>query len=194
MRNLNSLISRAQNGDTNAFNAIVVQFQDMALKYAFSFLRDFQLAQDVAQEAFIGAFQDLPNLRSPEAFVSWFRRIIFTRCDRLTRRKHYKTLPLEEELIPSPNQNPLDQLELNERDILLLKAIRSLPYEERSITILFYLNQRSHFEISQSLNIPTYTVNNRLRRARKRLKKKLILFHQANPYVKVVAKTNHTLG
>ena len=64
METLNALVCRAQLGDTHAYNAIVIRFQDMAFAYAYSFLKDFHLAQDAAQEAFIGAFHDLPTLRS----------------------------------------------------------------------------------------------------------------------------------
>ena len=45
-------------------------------------LGDFHLAEDAAQEAFVGAYQDLPKLREPAAFASWFRRLVAARCSR----------------------------------------------------------------------------------------------------------------
>lgn len=79
MTDWSNIVPRAQDGDRAAFEEIVRQSQDMALGYAFSFLRDFDLAQDVAQESFLQAYRDLCDLRSPEAFPGWFRRIVFKR-------------------------------------------------------------------------------------------------------------------
>ena len=56
---------------------LVRRFQDMAVAYGYSLLRDWQAAEDASQEAFLEAFRDLPKLRQPEAFPGWFRRIVF---------------------------------------------------------------------------------------------------------------------
>lgn len=55
----------AQSGDLDAFTAIVVRFQDMAVGYAYAVLKDFHLAQDAAQEAFLTAYTDLHMLHQP---------------------------------------------------------------------------------------------------------------------------------
>ena len=65
---LASLVVRAQTGDRTAYDGIVRRFQDMAVGYASSLLGDFHLAEDAAQEAFVGAWTELPRLREPEAF------------------------------------------------------------------------------------------------------------------------------
>src|ERR1700754_1106480 len=70
-----------------AFGELVARFQDMAFACAFSVLGDFYLAEDAAQEAFITAWQRLGQLRAPEAFAGWLRRIVLTQCSRLTRGK-----------------------------------------------------------------------------------------------------------
>ncbi|MBT3603972.1 MAG: sigma-70 family RNA polymerase sigma factor [Candidatus Latescibacteria bacterium] len=181
MRELNKLVTRAQNGDIDAFNVLVIRFQDMALRCAYSFLKDFQLSQDAAQEAFVRAFKSLHSLRSPDAFVAWFRCIVFSRCNRITRRNHLDPVALDDEVLQSPIQNPLDQLEVREREVLISRAIQALPAEECQITTLFYFGEYSHSEIADFLDIPTYTVNNRLRKARKSLKKWLILLHKDIP-------------
>ena len=77
MQALTDLIRRAQRGDLNAFDVIIQRFRDMAVAYAYSILGDFHLAEDAAQEAFVQAYQDLKQLRKPQAFPSWFRRIVF---------------------------------------------------------------------------------------------------------------------
>jgi len=174
METLNTLVRRAQVGDTRAYNAIVIRFQDMAFAYAYSFLKDFHLAQDAAQEAFIGAFHDLPTLRSPEAFASWFRRVVYKQCDRLTRGKSYDIISLDDVVLASPNKDPMAQLESQEMKTYVLNAIQVLPEEERQVVTLFYMSDYTHTEIAAFLDMPETTVNNRLRAARKRLKKGML--------------------
>jgi RNA polymerase sigma factor (sigma-70 family) len=87
MSDLEQLISSAQSGDAEAYGQLVRQFQDRAVAYAYSVLRDFHWGQDAAQEAFVEAFRCLPLLQEPLAFPGWLRRIVFKHCDRLTRSK-----------------------------------------------------------------------------------------------------------
>jgi RNA polymerase sigma factor (sigma-70 family) len=82
-----SLVRAAQTGDDLAFTELVRAYQDIAVAYATSILRDYQLAEDAAQEAFVEAYRELASLREPAAFAAWFRTIIFKHCDRMTRRK-----------------------------------------------------------------------------------------------------------
>src|SRR5438876_11256091 len=79
-----------------AFCELVRIFQDMAYACAYAVLGDFYLAEDAAQEAFISAWQKLSQLRQPEAFPGWFRRIVLTECNRLIRGKRPRTLSLDE--------------------------------------------------------------------------------------------------
>ena len=93
---LETCVVRAQAGDLDAYGTIVRRLQDMAVGYAYSILGDFHLAEDATQEAFVEAYLDLPKLRKPSVFPSWFRKTVFKHCDRLTRRKRVATVPLEE--------------------------------------------------------------------------------------------------
>src|SRR6185369_14316622 len=54
-----------------------------------SIVRDYHLAEDAAQEAFVEAYRSLPELREPAAFGAWFRAVIYKYCDRMTRRKRH---------------------------------------------------------------------------------------------------------
>ena len=73
---LDVIVTRAREGETEAFGILVRRFQDMAVGYGYSILHDFQLAEDAAQEAFFEAYT-LSKLREPAAFAGWFRRIVF---------------------------------------------------------------------------------------------------------------------
>src|SRR5204863_2234159 len=82
-----ALVRAAQAGDERAFAALVGAFQDVAVAYATSLIRDYHSAEDATQEAFVDAYRALPSLREPAAFPSWFRRVVYKHCDRITRRK-----------------------------------------------------------------------------------------------------------
>jgi RNA polymerase sigma factor (sigma-70 family) len=162
-----------------SFREIVNRFQDMAYACAYAVLRDFWLAEDVAQEAFITAWQKLDQLRQPEAFPGWFRRIVLNECHRLTRGKKLQFVPLESALATASigdlaiKSNPQAQAELFELQCNVREAITALPEHERLITTLFYLNEYSQNEISAFLELPVSTVVKRLYSARQRLKQRM---------------------
>jgi RNA polymerase sigma factor (sigma-70 family) len=154
-----------------AFEQLVRRFQDMAYSCAYAVLGDFSLAEDAAQEAFITAWRKLDQLRQPEAFPGWFKRIVLTECSRLTRGKRLNVVPLET-VLNGPRAAAQDQqgaLEKHELMRQLFAAVKTLPRHERIALTLFYLNGHSHREISEFLEVPTTTVAKRLYSARTRL-------------------------
>ncbi|MFQ6043858.1 MAG: RNA polymerase sigma factor, partial [Candidatus Poribacteria bacterium] len=175
MENLKSLIKRAQDGDLEAFSGIVIRFQDMAVGYAYSILGDFQLAEDAAQEAFIEVYHCLLRISNPDTFSGLFRKIIFKHCNRLTRGKRIKTVPLEAAIeAPSREKGPSDVVLEQELKDSVFQAIQALPESQRTVTMLFYINGYSQNEISDFLEIPVTTVKKRLQYSRKRLKERMI--------------------
>ena len=174
MKELRQLVEQAQSGDLAAFGAMVRRFQDMAYGYAYSLLRDFHLAEDAAQEAFVQAYRDLPALRKPAAFPGWFRKIVFKHCDRLTRGKRPPTVPLEAALGQlSTERDPASDAVEREMKDRVLAEIEALPEDERLVTTLFYIDGYSHKDIAEFLEAPATTINNRLHASRKRLKKRM---------------------
>ncbi len=175
MEELAQLVSRAQAGELDAYGEIVRRFQDMAYGYAYSILGDFHLAEDAAQEAFVEAYRTLTGLREPAAFPGWFRRIVFKRCDRITRRKRAPTVPMTAAAgAASAERDPAQAAEEREMKDKVLEAIRALPEHERAATTLFYINGYSHNDIAEFLEVPVGTVKTRLHSSRKRLKEKMV--------------------
>ena len=86
MEELSRLVVRSQSGDVDAYGQIVGRFQDMAYGYAYSLLGDFHLAEDAAQEAFLEAYRKMDALKRAEAFPGWFRRTVWSQCQRELRR------------------------------------------------------------------------------------------------------------
>jgi len=156
-----------------AFGELVIRFQDMAFACAFAVLGDVYLAQDTAQEAFVVAWQKLSQLREPAAFAGWFKRIILTQCNRLTRCKRLQLVPLEHDV----NASSIDpQVAVERNDLLtkVLQAISALPEKERLVTTLFYINGYTQADIGDFLEVPVSTVNKRLYSARQRLKSNVV--------------------
>ena len=175
MDDLRSLILNARSGDLDAYATIVRRFQGMAYGYAYSILGDFHLAEDAAQEAFFEAYRKLPDLRTPDAFAGWFRRIVFKYCDRLIRGKRISTVPLETAgEIVSDVPRPDEIVEKREMRDQVMEMIRSLPENERMVTTLFYIDGYSQKEVAEFLEVPVTTVKSRLHTSRIRLRERML--------------------
>jgi RNA polymerase sigma factor (sigma-70 family) len=175
MTSLESLVEKAREGDDDAYEIIVRRFQDMAVGYGYSILRDFQLAEDAAQEAFLEAYRNLDSLRERAAFPGWFRRIVFKQCDRITRNRSFAIIPLdaaEDRASREPTQaDAIEQREMNDK---ILTAVDALPDHERAATMLYYISGYSQNEVAEFLDEPVTTIKKRLYSARKRLREMLI--------------------
>lgn len=181
MEEIESLVRKAAATDRPrperlaAFGTLVERFRDMAFGYAYAVLGDFHHAEDAAQEAFLAAFRELANLRRPEAFAGWLRRIVHTACSRMTRRKRVATSSLSSAAdAAARGAGPARAAENNEMRDEVLAAVRALPPAQREVTALFYINGYSQREIAAFLELPATTVNNRLAASRKRLKQRML--------------------
>jgi RNA polymerase sigma factor (sigma-70 family) len=187
MEELESLVESATAPEASltqrrdAFGKLVVRFQDMAYGYAYAILGDAHLAQDAAQEAFIAAYQNLDQLREPKAFPGWLRRIVFTRCNRLTRSRRAQEQSLE--TVPhlsSGQPTPLMVLEDKETREQIQAAIQALPESQRMATVLYYIDGYSQNEVAEFLEVSVDAVKKRLQRARERLQERMVEMVQEN--------------
>ena len=175
METIQALVTAAQGGDLEAFGEIVRRFQAMAYAGAYAVVGDTQLAEDVAQEAFMEAYSNLSKLREPAAFPGWFRRIIFKQGDRVRRGKRVVTISLEAAFdVPLTELNPAIVVEKREMSEAVRHAVDILPEHERIVTILFYSTGYALKEIAAFLEVPVTTVKKRLYAARQHLKEELL--------------------
>jgi RNA polymerase sigma factor (sigma-70 family) len=183
---LSELIAKATAARTaraeqhHAFGEIVRRFQDMAFACAYAVLGDFHLAEDAAQDAFIVAWRNLDQLRKPEAFPGWFKRIVLTQCNRMTRGKQLPLVSLDA-ILDAPATWKLGELadpytayEQKERQIRVYAAIQALPEAERVATALFYISDYSQNDIAAFLEVPVTTVKKRLYSARRKLRERMV--------------------
>ena len=147
----------------------------MAVGYAYSKLRDMGVAEEVAQESFLRAFLDLHTLREPQAFPAWFRKIVLVRCNKVTRRRHLRTVGLEAATaVASSDPSPEEVAETNHLRGAISEAIGALPEREATAVTLHYISEYSYVAVANFLEIPVSTVKSRLHSARRRLRRPLL--------------------
>lgn len=178
MEEFSELIQDAQAGSTQAFSRLVSRFQNMAYGYAYAVLGDFDLAQDAAQEAFIEAYRDLPNLREPLAFPNWLKRIVYKHCDRIIRRSWHETGLDAAQALASPHPGPPEMTEQLETAHRVQGEIRTLSPDQRAVISLFYISGYRLQEIADFLEISVQAVKSRLHTARKRMRERMITMVQ----------------
>ncbi|MCC6802628.1 MAG: sigma-70 family RNA polymerase sigma factor [Anaerolineae bacterium] len=172
MQGYEELVRKAQAAEgrarEEAFGELIAPFQSVARGWAYNRLGDAHLAQDVAQEAFLTAYQKLDQLRDPAAFPAWLKRIVLTYCHRATRRRSPHLLPLED--TAAPQADPAASAEDRELKEKVNRAVRALPDHERVVTEMFYITGYSQQEIAERLALPLTTVKKRLQYAREHLR------------------------
>ena len=170
-----ALVEKARAGDVGAFTSLVGRFQHLAFGYALTLVRDFALAEDVVQEAFVAAWASLKGLDTPAAFPGWLRGIVGHCAHRVLRRKLLAMAPLDEAAaVPAGGLDPSATAERGERAGAMLAAVEALPTALREVTLLHYVHERSHAQIATFLGLPATTVNNRLHAARAQLKRRML--------------------
>lgn len=169
------VVKLAQQGDLEAYGTLVKRFQDMAYGYAYARLDDVQLAEDVAQEAFVEGFQQIAQLRHAEAWPSWLQRLVFKHCDRVWRRKSLAIVTLDAAgEVESDAMSPEEQVMDRESKTQVMTAIQSLPEDEQTVLTLFYMGEYSQQDVAVFLDMSVDTIKNRLRLGRQKLKKRIL--------------------
>jgi RNA polymerase sigma-70 factor (ECF subfamily) len=173
-----TLIQRAQKGDVAAFNRLVVQYQELVFNVAYRIMGDPAVAEDVAQETFIAAYQSLRSFRGG-SFKSWLMRVATNRCyDELRRRKRRPQTSLDEIMdenesfafLRSPNDSPETHRQRVELALAIEQCLKSLPDDQRIVTVLGDVEGYDYNEIATITKTSLGTVKSRLSRARAKLR------------------------
>ena len=181
-------ISRARQGDHDAFRVLVERYQQRAFRLALRVLRDEEAAHDAVQEAFLKVYASLARFEGRSSFYTWLYRVVLNLCLDLKRRdRSARHVEWNEEIAggagaeadtdettdgapPSPH-TALERAELREH---MTAAIEELPDAARRTLLLREVDGLSYDEISRALDIPKGTVMSRLYYARRRVQKALI--------------------
>lgn len=183
----------AKDGDLNAFNRLVLEYQEMAFNLAYRLLGDPDSAADASQNAFISAYRHLESYRGG-SFKSWVMRIVTNTCyDELRRQKRRPTTPLEpydsdqDEEIENPfwleddNPKPEEILESNELDHAIQNCLQQMKPDFRTVVIMVDIQGMDYQEVSDSTGTSLGTIKSRLARARGKLRDCLQAFRELLP-------------
>ena len=175
------LIRRAQRGDADAFEQLLLEHQKNVYNLCYRMAGNPDDAMDLSQETFLRAWRCLDQYQFASAFSTWLYRLCSNICiDFLRRRRRQQAVPLtfedadgEEQTYAVPDAQPLpeEQVELKlTRETLAAAMARLLP-EHRAVLQLRVVNEMSYEQIADVLDIQIGTVKSRLSRARNQLKK-----------------------
>jgi len=178
------LIDMASKDNLEAFNQLVLLYQNLAYNHAYSLVGDPALAEDAAQDSFIKAFQNMHTFRGG-SFRAWLLRVLTNTCyDMLRRSQRHPTQPLIPEdddgdeiespsWLADPTASVQETVEMNDEMNRLFCMLNELPDVYRSAITLIDLNELDYSEAAKALRIPIGTVKSRLARARLQLKNML---------------------
>ena len=189
-----ALIQDALDGNLDAFNGLVLHYQDIAYNVAYRVMGEHGAASDACQEAFISAYQKLHQYRGG-SFKSWLLRIVTNACyDELRRRQRRPVTALtpetdDGEMLEDPywieddQASPEEQSEQAALEKAIQHCISELEEKFRTILVLVDVEGMDYDAASDIVNTPLGTVKSRLARARSRVQDCLQGFWELLPEI-----------
>jgi RNA polymerase sigma-70 factor, ECF subfamily len=159
-------VRRVLAGDTAAFSGIVERWQSRLINLAWRFCRDRSVAEDMAQDAFVKAFNALGTFRGEARFSTWLIALSLNCYRSALRSRGPVTVNLELWRPADLEPSALTVIENRERDELVRQLVATLPPRYRDPMVLFYFQEMSVAETARVLGIPEGTLKARLSRAR----------------------------
>ena len=186
------MIENARRGDLDAFNQLILAYQDFLFSIAVRILDNKDMAEDALQETMIRAFRKLSTFHG-ESLGPWLARIIVNICYDALRRPHRQwTIPLErrnaadEEMEPGlwmadPSPSIEEACESHELEHAIESCLQSLKPKIRTVLVLIDVEGYSYEEAAGLMGIPLNTVKSRLARARLKMTQELQRFNDQLP-------------
>jgi len=183
---ISGLVHRAKQGDDEAFGILVEEYQDNIYGYVFRMLHDPEEAEDVAQEVFIRAYQNLAGFREAASFSTWLYRIatnLAIDAARARKSRWADTFSLDEPVetdegemgrqLPADTRGTVSQVESSHLQQIVAEVIAQLSAKLRTVITLYDIEGLSYEETAEVLGCPVGTVKSRLFNARNQLRDKL---------------------
>lgn len=179
-----TLIRAARRGDLEAFNLLILRYQNLLFGIALRLLNDEDAAADAVQEALISAFRRFHTFRG-DSLKSWLARVVVNACyDELRRKRRQHSVPLDQfnaegdEIETSfwlvdPQADPEVQFESAELEHAIQKNLDKLAPVYRLMLVLVDIEGMSYEEAAMAAGVPVGTVKSRLARARVHMQKSL---------------------
>ena len=166
------LVVRVQRGDKHAFDELARRYARRAFAVAYRILRHTQDAEDLVQDAFVGALDGIGSFDPSRPFAPWFFKIVVNRAlnavsARSTRERHVSVIQVWTPEAVEIDSDPAERSEIRTR---FESALASLPRHQRLIVELSDVDGRSSTEIGEMMNLPRGTVRWHLHQARRTLR------------------------
>jgi len=182
---IEQLVQDFLDGDVQAFNRLVMLHQTKIYNLALNYVKSQEEAKDLAQDIFVTVYRSLPKLREKEKFTSWLYQIAINHCrnryKKLRRRGYFNNVSLDDEesfLQIAGDEGPEKSLQRKNTINFVRSTIDSMSEAEKEIILLRDMQELAYEEISTILGIPLGTVKSKLNRARTSLKERLKKFYQ----------------
>ncbi len=172
------LVQRCQKGDVDAMGTLIIRYQHWVYNIAYGILGHHQDAQDVAQDAFLSVWENIGKFEFRSRFSTWLYRIVKNKCfNQIDQHQRRKTDPMEiddsQPWVPLDTATPEDAALRSEEKDIVHRALSKLKDDYREILVLRELRELPYEEISEILGCTLGRVKSRLHEARKALKKEL---------------------
>jgi len=176
-----ALVRRAKKGDYRAFDLLVLKYQSRVIATVFKYVKEKQLAEDIAQEAFIKSYKSLDSFREESSFYTWVYRIAVNTAKNYIvsskRREEIIMTDLSEDNNYYPEKldidSPQDILNASELRDLIFATLSSLGEETRTALSLREFDGLSYEKIAEIANCPVGTVRSRIFRGREMIEEKV---------------------
>jgi RNA polymerase sigma-70 factor (ECF subfamily) len=168
-------VTEARAGNAEAWESLFRRYRLPLYVYVFELVRDEQTSLDLVQETFINAFRYIASLRHDEKFGGWLFGIAHQKCVQQWRRQD-REAELQEELANTPvtgDNAPLNLLIREEREVEFMKLMEKLPWPQRSVLLLHFVEDFSLEQIARITGTNIGTVKSRLHYAKRALRKLL---------------------
>jgi RNA polymerase sigma-70 factor (ECF subfamily) len=154
------LALRVQEGDRQAFEALLVRYERQIFSFVYHFFHDRALCEDLTQETFLRAWRFIASFRPQERFSTWLYSIAKNLCIDELRRIQKGTLVDLDSVDPEAfvqagrdGDNPMLAAMLAQEGELLRRLIARLPDRYRTCIVLFYFNELSYDEIAEVMSV-----------------------------------------
>ncbi len=166
-------VGKARSGDPEAWDALFKRYQLPVYVYVFELVRNEQASLDIVQETFINAVRHIGGLREDEKFGGWLFGIAHQKCVQRWRKQSREELALDELGDAPPEfEDAADELLIRrEKEAEFMSLLNQLPPPQRSVLLLYFIEDFSLDEISDIAAVSVGTVKSRLHYAKKSLRK-----------------------
>jgi RNA polymerase sigma-70 factor (ECF subfamily) len=168
--NDSELVGLTRRGSMDAFDILVGRYRKSMYRLARAMTQDHDAADDLSQEAFVQAYRRIRQLKKPESFGPWLRKILVNVCIRHSAKAVHASL--EDTEIDSP-ESPSAEAEKSMVRARVRNAILELDPAERAVVLLYYMDGLKQIEIADAIGHPVGTVWSRLNSARCKLRGRL---------------------